>query len=100
MLLLLTTIGFSAHTQSSLTLGDRVGGSITSDRRAAVDFFKSLWHEWEAPGVVLLSLTIQIFLIIMGKRRRYTCGLLSTLFTWIAYLSANAVAVYAISLPG
>ncbi|KAI4312756.1 hypothetical protein MLD38_037553 [Melastoma candidum] len=98
MLLLLTMIGFSAHTQSSLALGVHVGGSVTSDRRAAVDFFKSLWHEWEPPGVVLLSLTIQIFLIIMGKRRRYTYGRLSTLFTWIAYLSADAVAVYAIGI--
>ncbi|KAI4312727.1 hypothetical protein MLD38_037526 [Melastoma candidum] len=68
------------------------------ERRAAIDFFKKLWHEWEPPGVVLLSLTIQVFLIIMGKRRRYAHGRLTTMFTWIAYLSADAVAVYAIGI--
>ncbi|XP_048132731.1 uncharacterized protein LOC115729945 [Rhodamnia argentea] len=60
--------------------------------------FKDLWEEWELRGVVFVSLTLQILLICMGNRRKFTHFALFRGVVWLAYLTADAVAIYALGI--
>uniref|UniRef100_A0A3B6RRY7 DUF4220 domain-containing protein n=3 Tax=Triticum aestivum TaxID=4565 RepID=A0A3B6RRY7_WHEAT len=55
---------------------------------------RNLWNEWEIHGLVLASLALQFFLFfIAGMRRRSTSRIINA-FLWLAYLSADSVAVF------
>ncbi|XP_030538937.1 uncharacterized protein LOC115747043 isoform X2 [Rhodamnia argentea] len=60
--------------------------------------FKDLWEEWELRGVVFVSLTLQILLICMGNRRKYIHFAWFRGVVWLAYLMADAVAIYALGI--
>ncbi|XP_056159018.1 uncharacterized protein LOC115691551 [Syzygium oleosum] len=60
--------------------------------------FKELWEEWELRGVIFLSLTLQILLICMGSRRKYIHFAWFRGVVWLAYLMADAVAIYALGI--
>lgn len=60
--------------------------------------FKELWEEWELRGVIFLSLTLQILLICMGSRRKYIHFAWLRGVVWLAYLMADAVAIYALGI--
>ncbi|KAL6906287.1 hypothetical protein ACP4OV_003888 [Aristida adscensionis] len=53
---------------------------------------------WEIQAVVLLSFAAQIFLFFTGAVRRYNRNTLLRLSTWLAYVGADMVAVYALGL--
>ncbi|XP_031272948.1 uncharacterized protein LOC116131433 [Pistacia vera] len=55
-----------------------------------------LWNEWEIRVIVLLSLFLQIILVIFGSRRKYTRNIQIFLFVWLAYLTADWVATFAL----
>lgn len=55
---------------------------------------KELWEEWELRVLVLLSLTVQIVLIVLGRHRKYRPNLWLQALVWSLYLSADAVAIY------
>ncbi|XP_061963335.1 uncharacterized protein LOC133687988 [Populus nigra] len=57
-----------------------------------------LWNGWELRMVMLLSLFLQIFLIIFGRRRKYTAGFWLGTLVWLAYLSADWVATFSLSI--
>ncbi|KAF8011357.1 hypothetical protein BT93_J1837 [Corymbia citriodora subsp. variegata] len=57
---------------------------------------KELWEEWELRTMVLLSLTIQVLLIILGRHRKYRPDLWLKALVWSCYLAADATALYAL----
>lgn len=57
---------------------------------------RKLWKDWDIRVAVLLSLTLQILLIILGPRRKHSPRLLIRIVVWSAYLAADAVATFAL----
>ncbi|KAK3430539.1 hypothetical protein EUGRSUZ_D01615 [Eucalyptus grandis] len=55
---------------------------------------KELWEGWELRALVLLSLSIQVLLIILGRHWKYRPDLWLKVLVWSCYLSADAVAIY------
>jgi hypothetical protein len=52
------------------------------------------WKEWGIQGLVLLSFTLQVVLLILAEFRRSTDSGVLRLFLWSAYLLADATAIY------
>ncbi|XP_011014308.1 PREDICTED: uncharacterized protein LOC105118132 [Populus euphratica] len=59
---------------------------------------QELWNEWEFRSLILLSLFLQILLVVIGNRRKYSSGIGLEWFVWIAYLSADWVATLALGI--
>ena len=57
---------------------------------------QELWNEWEIHSLILLSLFLQILLVVIGNRRKYSSWIGLAGFVWIAYLSADWVATLAL----
>lgn len=57
-----------------------------------------LWNGWELRAVMLLSLFLQNFLIIFGRRRKYTAGFWLGTLVWLTYLSADWVATFSLGI--
>lgn len=60
--------------------------------------WRKIWKEWELRGLVILSLTCQVILIILGKRRKYITRSWIGFIVWSAYLLADYIAAMAISI--
>lgn len=55
---------------------------------------QEVWKDWEIQCLVLVSFSLQVFLLFSAVfRRRYRSVVLSALL-WLAYLSADSVAIY------
>nr|POF15959.1 hypothetical protein CFP56_42781 [Quercus suber] len=59
---------------------------------------RKLWDLWELRILVLISLTLQISLIVLGSRRKYNPSTLLRLSLWSAYLTADWVATVALGV--
>ena len=57
-----------------------------------------LWNKWEIRVLVLLSLFLQILLIFLGSRRKYTSIKWVGVIIWVAYLSADWIATVSIGI--
>uniref|UniRef100_A0A7N2R136 DUF4220 domain-containing protein n=2 Tax=Quercus lobata TaxID=97700 RepID=A0A7N2R136_QUELO len=57
--------------------------------------WRELWQEWELRGMILLSVTIQIVLVILGNRRKYIAGIWIRFIVWSAYLLGDTIAAMA-----
>ncbi|GMP49084.1 hypothetical protein CsSME_00016190 [Camellia sinensis var. sinensis] len=75
------------------------GSAIIIRKRVMTQFFpprwKKFWNEWEVRGMVLISLTTQVLLVILGNRRKHTAGIQVRVVVWSAYLLADSVATMA-----
>ncbi|KAK1577278.1 hypothetical protein Q3G72_020378 [Acer saccharum] len=65
--------------------------------------WQKLWNLWEIRSLVLLSLSLQIILIVFGSRRKINnshswIGILLKVIVWCAYISADWVATFALSV--
>ena len=60
--------------------------------------WRKIWKEWELRGLVMLSLTCQVILITLGKRRKYLAGSWIGIIVWSTYLLADYIAAMAISI--
>ena len=59
-----------------------------------VSHAQRLWNDWEIQCLVLVSFSLQVFLLFSAVfRKRHRSVVLSVLL-WLAYLSADSVAVY------
>ncbi|KAK3441727.1 hypothetical protein EUGRSUZ_B01784 [Eucalyptus grandis] len=68
---------------------------------ASNSFFESLillWEKWELQLLVLTSLILQIILIGLGKRRKYSAGNKIAFVLWLAYLSADSIAIISLGI--
>ncbi|KAK1580913.1 hypothetical protein Q3G72_001306 [Acer saccharum] len=59
---------------------------------------RNLWKEWDARVMVVLSLTLQILLSILGNRRKSSRKLAIRIFIWFGYISADSVATFALGI--
>ena len=60
--------------------------------------WRKIWKEWELRGLIILSLTCQVILITLGKRRKYIAGSWIGIIVWSTYLLADYIAAMAISI--
>ncbi|XP_012065202.2 uncharacterized protein LOC105628407 [Jatropha curcas] len=70
-----------------------VGSLIFINNRRLVEIFperiRNFWNEWELRGAVIVSLSVQMVLIVLGSRRKYIARDWLAFILWIAYLSAD-----------
>ncbi|KAL4625322.1 hypothetical protein ACB092_05G016900 [Castanea dentata] len=59
---------------------------------------RNVWKDWELRVLVLLSLTLQTILIILGNRRKYISRSWIRIVLWCAYLTADWVATVALGV--
>ncbi|KAF8011532.1 hypothetical protein BT93_J1975 [Corymbia citriodora subsp. variegata] len=71
---------------------------VLSSSSSSSSSSSDLWKEWELRGVVFLSLALQIVLICLGSLRKYLPHAWIKGVTWLAYLLADSVAIYAIGM--
>ncbi|KAK4564604.1 hypothetical protein RGQ29_006610 [Quercus rubra] len=57
--------------------------------------WRNLWTEWQLRVLILLSLTTQIILVILGNRRKYIAGTWIRFTVWSTYLLADSIALMA-----
>ncbi|KAH7866442.1 hypothetical protein Vadar_020538 [Vaccinium darrowii] len=57
---------------------------------------RTLWNTWDLRILVLLSLSLQIILTLLGNRRRSISSLWISVFVWLAYLMADWTATVAL----
>lgn len=57
-----------------------------------------LWEEWGLQLLVLTSLILQIILIGLGNRRKYSTGNKIAFILWLAYLSADSIAIISLGI--
>ncbi|KAL4597571.1 hypothetical protein ACB092_11G000100 [Castanea dentata] len=79
-----------------------IGSVILIKHRRMMEMFPSswrrLWMEWELRGMILFSLFTQIFLILLGNRRKHSVGIQLRITVWSAYLLADSIATMASSI--
>ncbi|CAK9178308.1 unnamed protein product [Ilex paraguariensis] len=75
---------------------------IYVERRSLVKVFpdgvKKVWTEWELRVLILLSLTLQVVLILLGNRRKYIPKTRIRVILWCAYLLADWTATVALGV--
>ncbi|KAK2654407.1 hypothetical protein Ddye_014263 [Dipteronia dyeriana] len=77
------------------------GGEFLTHVSLLTLFYRSsrkLWKEWNLRTTVLLSLTLQIALIVLGNRRKYTHKLWISIIVWCVYLFADIVATFGLGI--
>ncbi|BAT00933.1 Os07g0269600 [Oryza sativa Japonica Group] len=55
------------------------------------------WEEWQLRILALSSLVVQYILLIMSPRRKIPMKFYLRYFIWLAYLSSDALAIYALA---
>lgn len=63
-----------------------------------LSFIGDLWNEWNIRGFVILSLSLQTFLILFAPLRKKTTNHLLHFLLWLSYLMADWVAAFGIGL--
>ncbi|KAF7077127.1 hypothetical protein CFC21_081715 [Triticum aestivum] len=67
---------------------------LQTAQRSSLSRAHQFVNEWELKGMVVASFSLQVFLLFFsGFRKRYSSRVLSVLL-WLAYLSADSLAVY------
>ncbi|CAL4982412.1 unnamed protein product [Urochloa decumbens] len=61
---------------------------------AGAEVAMQAWKEWGLQALVLLSLTVQVALLILGELRRHIDSGVLMAFVWSAYMLADAAAIY------
>ncbi|KAL5755614.1 hypothetical protein ACOSQ2_020360 [Xanthoceras sorbifolium] len=59
---------------------------------------KKLWNVWEIRGFVLISLSLQIILIMLGSRRKNNRHSWIRILLWCVYISADSLATVSLSV--
>jgi hypothetical protein len=59
-----------------------------------VPVVQELWKAWEIHFLILVSLFLQVFLFLFGGMRRHSSNWFLRTVLWLAYLSADSVAVF------
>ncbi|XP_030526332.1 uncharacterized protein LOC115737990 [Rhodamnia argentea] len=90
----------SAHLLLATFLAAVTGLVLMRARRQSevLSYSRDVWEEWELRGAVFLSLALQIVLICLGNCRKHIRWAWIRVLTWLAYLSADSVAIYALGM--
>uniref|UniRef100_A0A7N2MX89 Flavodoxin-like domain-containing protein n=1 Tax=Quercus lobata TaxID=97700 RepID=A0A7N2MX89_QUELO len=62
------------------------------------DLVQKLWNYWELRVLVLVSLTLQLSLLLLGSWRRYSVKTWIRIIIWFSYLAADSVATIALGV--
>lgn len=78
---------------------DILSRHITDDKDVLVSFFSleaigNLWAEWGIHGMILVSFGLQVFLFFAAGARRHNSSCYLGWVLWLAYLSADYVAIF------
>ncbi|WVZ49002.1 hypothetical protein U9M48_000387 [Paspalum notatum var. saurae] len=83
----------SGSREDRLRYSSNGGGSCVEEVRLLAGV-RDLWNVWEIHCLILLSLFLQVLLLLTaGMRRRSASSVLRTVL-WLAYLSADSVAIF------
>ena len=89
----------SCNLQKNIYKFSVVGSMVFIKKRQMMEVFRQswrkVWNEWELRGMILLSLTAQIVLVILGNRRKYIATTWIRITVWSAYLLADYIAAMA-----
>ncbi|WVZ79557.1 hypothetical protein U9M48_027122 [Paspalum notatum var. saurae] len=61
-----------------------------------MEHVQEVWDAWEIQCLILLSLSLQVFLYLTADLRRRSASRTLRMVLWLAYLSADTVAVFAL----
>ncbi|XP_048234893.1 uncharacterized protein LOC8270919 isoform X4 [Ricinus communis] len=79
-----------------------ISSLIYTKARRLTDLFppalRKVWKEWELRVLVFVSLVLQVTLILLGNRRKFTSRPWLRIFLWCAYLMADWVATVALGV--
>jgi hypothetical protein len=80
-----------------------LSGWFYVEKRRLVQVFpervRKLWNDWELRAMLLISLTLQILLVVVGNRRKYNAATWVRMsIIWSAYLMADWVATVALGV--
>ncbi|KAJ6741501.1 hypothetical protein OIU85_015675 [Salix viminalis] len=75
-----------------------IEGNQTWAFLSCLKLFEDYGTDGSFAWVMLLSLFLQIFLILFGRRRKYTTGFWIGKLVWLAYLSADWVATFSLGI--
>ncbi|PAN41439.1 hypothetical protein PAHAL_8G044100 [Panicum hallii] len=74
---------------------DQVGGGNLMENYSLEDI-KELWNDWEIQSLILVSFGLQVFLFLAADVRRHCVSLIPSRLLWLAYMTADSVAVFAL----
>ncbi|XP_052194278.1 uncharacterized protein LOC127802484 [Diospyros lotus] len=63
-----------------------------------INHWKNLWDTWDIRALIITSLSLQALLILLGPLRKSTVRGFILLLLWLAYLLADAVAIFVVGL--
>ncbi|KAG2570365.1 hypothetical protein PVAP13_7KG029900 [Panicum virgatum] len=70
------------------------GGAEGWEEAGLVPAVQELWNAWEIHFLILLSLSLQVFLFLFAGMRRRSSSRVLSIVLWLAYLSADSVAIF------
>ncbi|PUZ67143.1 hypothetical protein GQ55_3G409300 [Panicum hallii var. hallii] len=68
--------------------------AAAQDQHSLVSHAQNLWNDWEIQCLVLVSFSLQVFLLFSAVFRKLYRSVVLSVLLWLAYLSADTVAVY------
>ncbi|XP_039771415.1 uncharacterized protein LOC120639616 [Panicum virgatum] len=74
--------------REEVSRGDPMG------KNSLVPAVQELWNAWEIHFLILLSLSLQVFLFLFAGMRRRSSSRVLSIVLWLAYLSADSVAIF------
>ncbi|CAD6252937.1 unnamed protein product [Miscanthus lutarioriparius] len=69
-------------------------GNLTAKRSLDLEHAEKAWDEWEIHCLILVSLSLQVFLSLTADLRRRSASRVLSNALWLAYVSADSVAVF------
>ncbi|XP_040380317.1 uncharacterized protein LOC102716220 [Oryza brachyantha] len=64
------------------------------DQHSLVTYAQQLWNNWEIQFLVVVSFSLQVFLLFSAIFWKCHCSSVLNVLLWLAYLSADSVAVF------
>ena len=64
--------------------------------RVSLEDIKELWNDWEIQSLILVSFGLQVFLFLVADVRRHCVSRIPSSLLWLAYMTADSVAVFAL----
>ncbi|XP_021800577.1 uncharacterized protein LOC110744859 [Prunus avium] len=98
----LSTLPFKSCKNRLIMFLTVVSSLIFTDKRMAMQIFpesvRKIWNEWELRAMVLISLSLQAILILIGSWRKHSTSNILRIVLWLAYLSADSVATVSLGI--
>ncbi|XP_008228373.1 PREDICTED: uncharacterized protein LOC103327783 [Prunus mume] len=98
----LSTLPFKSCKNRLIMFLTVVSSLIFTEKRMAMQIFpesvRKIWNKWELWAMVLISLSLQAILILIGSWRKHSTSNILRIVLWLAYLSADSVATVSLGI--